>query len=162
MRSRVAALEAQRREFAMRTDELRRLLDAERGRTAQAQPQTPPVTPPASIASLILLPGLSRAETRQRHLELSSSTQLAHVEIELEPRDDYPQFRVEIRNRSGEEVLSQSRLQRRRIEGRYVVSIDVPATALAAGSYELVLKGVSNGKTPEDVGYYYFTVVRKG
>ncbi len=155
LRSRVSGLEAQRTDSGARAEALRRQLDEERGRDIHPVPSSAPV------ASLVLLPGLSRAETRLQELELNSSMQVARIEIEVEARDDFPRFRAELRKRTGEEVLTRSQLHRRVEGGRYVVSFDVPAEALAAGTYELTLKGVANDHTAEDVGYYYFAVVRK-
>ena len=39
--------------------------------------------------------------------------------------------------------------------------LDLPASILETGEYELVLQGVIDKKNVEDVGYYYFDVVRK-
>src|SRR5262249_52794896 len=88
LRSRLATLETEGRESARRGEQLRRELEVERSRSAEVQPQTFQATT-APVASLVLLPGLTRAEGAQRRLELDSSTQLARIEIELEARDDY-------------------------------------------------------------------------
>ena len=36
--------------------------------------------------------------------------------------------------------------------------MDVPASVLGTGEYELALKGLSDGQGAEDIGYYYFSV----
>jgi hypothetical protein len=156
MRSRITGLET-------RTDELRHQLDQEQARsgnlTAQIQQQGTASRGPAPLAaSLVLLPGLSRAETRREQLVLNPGTEIAHIEVQLEARDDYPRFRAELRTLSGTEVLSLGSLSRRRVTAGYAVSFDVPATALSADQYELALKGVLNDQTVQDVGYYYFSV----
>jgi hypothetical protein len=38
--------------------------------------------------------------------------------------------------------------------------MDVPASALPPGEYELALKGLTGGAA-QDIGYYYFGVERK-
>src|SRR4030095_12309059 len=108
------------------------------------------------IASLILIAGPTRAESRTEQLLLSRETQIAHIEIQLEPRDDYPSFRAEVSTRGGKEVLSFGGLLRRKTGDAQSVSMDLPASALPTGEYEIALKGLRDGDAPQDVGYYYF------
>jgi hypothetical protein len=160
IRSRVAALETERRNLETRQEQLRRQLTEEQDRTGKlaADLQKPPSVSAPLVASLVLLPGLSRAETGLAQLALNPSAQLAHIEIVLEPRDDYPRYSSEIRTRSGEEVLIRGNLRRRRSAAGDVVSFDVPTNALDAGEYELTLKGVAGDGRAQDLGYYYFRV----
>jgi hypothetical protein len=163
-RSRVTALEAERRDSEVREQSLRQRLSEEQSRAAAlaAQNQQPSEAARAPlVASLVLVPGLSRAQTRVEQLVLSPSVQIARIEIQLDARDDYPRFRAELRTRGGEEVLSRSNLVRRNAGSGFAVSVDVPASALAAGDYELALKGITADRTSEDVGYYYFGVQRR-
>jgi len=162
MRSRVAALETERRDLETREEALRRQLGEQQDRAgslAEELQKRPSVTAPA-VASLVLLPGLARSETGRTRLVLNSSAQLAHIEIVLEARDDYPRYTSELRTRSGEEVLIRGNLPRRRTAAGYVVSFDVPTSALGAAEYELALKGVASDGRAQDVGYYYFSVQR--
>jgi hypothetical protein len=166
MRSRIAGLETQGRELQTRSDELRRQLGQEQARSGSLaaqiqQPGTAARGPAPLAASLVLLPGLSRAETRREQLVLNPSAEIAHIEVQLEARDDYPRFRAELRTLSGAEVLSLGSLSRRRAAAGYAVSFDVPASALSADQYELALKGVFNDQTVQDVGYYYFSVQKR-
>ena len=160
IRSRVAALETERRNLETREEQLRRQLGEEQDRAGKlaAELQKPPSVSAPVVASLVLLPGLSRAETGRAQLALNPSAQLAHIEIVLEPRDDYPRYSSEIRTRSGEEVLIRGNLRRRRSAAGDVVSFDVPTNALDAGEYELTLKGVAGDGRAQDLGYYYFRV----
>jgi hypothetical protein len=41
------------------------------------------------------------------------------------------------------------------------VILDLPASALDTGEYELALKGITDQGKVEDVGYYYFNVIKK-
>jgi hypothetical protein len=168
MRSRVATLEAERTSSQVRERTLRRRLKEEESRTAALTAQGRPLAeaPPEAaraplVASLILVPGLSRAETRVERLVLSPSVQIARIEIQLDSRDDYPRFRAELRTRRGEEVLSRSNLVRRKSGPDFAISIDVPASALAAGDYELALKGIAADRSSQDVAYYYFGVQKR-
>jgi hypothetical protein len=161
MRSRMAALENQRRDLQSRERGLQRQLAAEQAR--DANPATPTPKQQTSegargplLAAMVFVPGLSRAGAPVQKLALDPSVQIARIEIQLEPRDDFPRFRAELRRRN-EEVLSQGNLTRRSTNSGYSVFVDVPASTLSTGQYELALKGVAGGQTT-DVGFYYFTV----
>ena len=156
----------QNSEFRARTAALERQLSREQGRArtlaAELQKQREPAAaapaPTPVIAALVLLPGLSRAENRRAELVLNPGAQLAHIEIRLEVRDDFPRFRAELRSRAGEEILALGNLPVRRASAGNSVGFDVPAAALPAGDYELALKGIAPGRPAEDIGYYYFNV----
>jgi len=163
MRSHVAALEAQGREMRLHEQAVRQQLSEAQARAASlaAQSQKPSADSgrPQFLASLVFLPGLSRAGTSVQQLVLNSTVQLAHIEIQLELRDEYSRYRVELHTSGGDDVLARSNLTRRRTNSGYAVSFDVPSSALPAGNYELALKGVGDQST--DIGYYYFRVVKQ-
>jgi len=156
-RARVAALENNRRSLELQRQELRRQLDEQ----PKAGPQQSPAPASAPIvASLVLFAGVTRGQPTQAQLLLEPQVQLAHIQIELEPRDDYSRFRAELRTRAGDEVLTQSNLHRRRSAKGYVVAFEVPASALIAGEYELALMGIRKGEAAEELSYSYFSVKR--
>jgi len=157
MRSRLASLEAQRRALEIREQGLRNEL------AVRSQRQQSPALGSASpaIASLVFVPGLTRAGAQVEQLRLNPAVQIAHVEIQLEPRDDYPRFRAELHTRGGNEILTQDSLLKRRTNTGYSVTFDVPASALPDGQCELALKGILDNHTVQDIGYYYFSVRRK-
>jgi anti-sigma factor RsiW len=162
-RSRVASLEVERRGFEAREQSLRQQLSEEQTRSAAlaAQKPSPSEADRAPlIASLVLLPGLSRSQARVEQLVLSPGAQIARIEIQIEPRDDFPRFRAELRTKSGDEVLSQGNLAKRKSGSGFAVSIDVPASVLVVGEYEMALKGIAADRTTQDVGFYYFAVQR--
>lgn len=163
MRSRMAALEAQGREMRLQEQSVRQQLSEEQARAANLAAQSPKPSAdsgrPRILASLVFLPGLSRARTSVQQLILNSTALLAHIEIQLEPRDEYPRYRVELHTGRGDDVLARSNLTRHRTSSGYAVSFDVPSNALASGAYELALKGVDGHST--DIGYYYFRVVKQ-
>jgi hypothetical protein len=165
MRSRLSTMEAVRRDLEGRSQTLRQELNQAQARAnALALNQnTAPSTVSRSplIASLILIAGPTRSESRSEQLQLSRQTPIAHIEIQLELRDDYPSFRAEVRTRGGKEILSFGGLLRRNAGDAQSVSMDVPASALPTGDYEIALKGLRAGDTPQDVGYYYFRVQKQ-
>jgi len=109
------------------------------------------------IASLVLLPGLSRSETRIPQLSLDPAAQIVRIEVRLEARDDYARFRAELRTRRGDEVLTFANLPRRETADGYAVLVEAPVSVLPPGQYELELKGFK-GNSAEDVGFYYFNI----
>ena len=157
MRSRMAALEAQRHDLELREHALQRKLAVQ---SREVQSPAPAPTPARVVASLVLLPGLTRGEHTLKRLDLTPSTQIAHVEIQLEAADDYRRFRAQLRKRSGQEILTLGSLSRHQTGAGYLVSFDVPASALVEGEYELELKAILNDQSVQDVGYYYFSVYR--
>jgi len=157
LRARTQVLEAERRSLDTQQQQLRRELEQQR---AQAKAQRPLVSP-TSLALLVLSPGISRGRNRSEQLTLTSGTQIARIDIQLEPRDEYPKFRAELRTRRGEEILTRSNLSRKPAGAGFVVSIDLPASALLETDYELTLKGIPASGAPQDIGFYYFTVRRQ-
>ncbi len=161
MRSRLSTLEAQRRESENREKALRQQLAEEQARAVQQPKQSPAersgTTP--LLASLVFVPGLARAERDVQELALNPSGQLARLEVQLESRDEFPRYRAELRTAAGDEVLIRGNLARYRSAAGFSVSLDVPATALAPGEYELALKGINGGQA-SDIGFYYFRVKR--
>jgi len=165
MRSRLAALEAQSRGFVLREEALRGQLRQEESRNQslsqqlQNQPTHSGMSSPA-MASLLFVSGVSRDRASNPRLLLNSSSQLVHIDIQLEPSDNYSRFRVELHGRNGETILMRSNLTRLKNGAAYLVSFDLPATALKAGDHELALQGIDRD-SPQPVGYYYFSVQRR-
>lgn len=160
MRTRVAELEVRGSELQQKTRVLDSQLAEEKARSSSLAAQAKQASPQALIASLVLLPGSSRGSSSAGRLSLSSDAQLARIEIQLEAADEFPRFRAELRTVGGAEVLTQGNLRGRRNGSGLSVSLDVPASALPVGQYELALKGVPAENSVRDIGYYYFQVQR--
>jgi len=166
MRSHLLSMEAARRDLEGRAQTLRQELSQAQtraeGRAAVTQNNAPSTASRSPlIASLILIAGPSRAESRTEQMVLGRGAQIAHIEIQVEPRDDYPRFRAEVHTRGGKEVLSFGGLVRRSTGDAQSVAMDLPASALSTGEYEIALKGLRDGETPQDLGYYYFRVQKQ-
>ena len=165
MGSRIGVLEAERHDGAERERGLHRQIGDEQRHAAdlaaQLEQQHSQTAAAHGIASLILLPGLSRAQSRVPQLSLDASAQIAHIQIQLDPRDDFPRFRAELRTRRGQDVLTFSRLARHQSAAGYALSFDVPASVLREGDYELALKGIATGGSAQDLAYYYFSVAKR-
>jgi hypothetical protein len=152
MRSRVAGLtqalsQAQNRASA---------LDAQiKERRAPESPRAP------FVPSLVLASGLSRAETNVPQIALGSEAQIMRIEVQLEPRDNFPRFRADLHTRSGRDILVLNNLAPRRTAAGSTLPMDVPGSSLETGDYELALQGLPNGQSAQDIGYYYFHVQKR-
>ena len=160
LRSRIGALEAERGSLQQREQALQKAVDAEHSRAEDlsAQLQRGAL---GNVASLALLPGMLRGEAAAPQLVIPHQAQIARLEIQLEPRDRYPQFRVELHTERGEEILTRNNLREQRLNNGRGVVLEIPSSALTDGNYELALKGAASGKQVDDLGYYRFSVNRK-
>jgi hypothetical protein len=160
------ALEQQLAEERARADETAARLERERGQELARQLEravgesTTRPAPPA-IASLALLPGVSRSGGARSKLVIPQATGQARLQIGIEPEDEYSRFSVELRAQAGQQVWAEDNLRPRAIRGGRVVVLNLPANILQNGKYELVLKGVTGERSFEEIGYYYFEVLKK-
>jgi hypothetical protein len=154
MRFEVASLQQRTGALAQQADSLRRQLDEERSRTAK-----PPVQ--ATVATLVLLPGVSRGETRPVPFAVDAGTTLARIEIQLEARDEYPRYRAELHTAGGSDVLSMNNLTARKSENGFTVTLEAAASTLQSGRYELALQGLATNEPARDIGFYYFIVQQR-
>jgi hypothetical protein len=119
----------------------------------------PPLQP--AVVSLALWPGISRSGSTRSKLVIPQVAQRVRVQIGVEPEDVYRSFRVELRAPGGQPVWTQENLSARRVRGGRAVMLNLPASILRAGEYELALKGMTSEGTTEDVGYYYVNVLKR-
>jgi len=113
------------------------------------------------IASLTLLPGLSRGGDDKPSLALPEDARLVRLQVGIDPEEQYKNFAVELWTLSGRLVWTRENLSARNRRGARAVGLTIPATALKAGDYELKLRGIAEGGSTEDVGFYYFNVSHK-
>ena len=116
--------------------------------------------PPPVIASLTLLPGISRGGGDRPSLVLAPDARLVRLQIGIDPEEQYKTFAVDLRSVGGQHVWTRGNLTARNGRRARSLGLTLPATALRPGEYELKLSGVTDTGATEDVGFYYF-VVRK-
>ena len=160
------ALEAERK----RNEELNARLDQEKQQREQTDeslrqltetPEAKNPAPPPVIASLTLLPGLSRGGGQKPTLDLSNDARLVRLQIGIDPEEQYKSFAVELLTLAGRQVWNRENLAARTRRGSRAVGLTLPATVLKSGEYELRLRGLTEGGGSEDVGFYYFNVRKK-
>ena len=160
------SLEAERK----RNEELNARLDQEKQQREQTDeslrqltetPEAKNPAPPPVIASLTLLPGLSRGGGQKPTLDLSNDVRLVRLQIGIDPEEQYKTFAVELRTSAGRQVWNRENLAARTRRGTRAVGLTLPATVLKPGDYELRLRGLTESGAAEDVGFYYFNVTKK-
>ena len=122
---------------------------------------TPAETPAPIVATLMLLPGMSRGGTSVPRVTLAKDASLLRLQIGIDPQESYQRYRVELRNDKGQQVLAQGNLAARAGHNGRNITLSVPVKVVNAGRYEVALKGVTQNGGSEDVGFYYFDVVKK-
>jgi hypothetical protein len=148
----LAQLNQEKQQRAQTDESLRRLTESI---------DRPTEAPRSIIASLILLPGISRGATTQPKLVLPPNATVARLQIGIEPEEDYKSFGVELRTAGGRPVWMRDSLTARSSRGGRSIRLTLPARALLPGEYELRLKGIPDNGPPEDVGFYYFEVMKR-
>jgi len=156
------ALDAERK----RNEELNARLNEEKQQREQTDeslrqltetPEAKNPAPPPVIASLTLLPGLSRGGGEKPNLDLANDARVVRLNIGIDPEEQYKTFAVELRTLAGRHVWNRENLAARTRRGTRAVGLTLPATVLKPGEYELRLRGLTEGGGA-DVGFYYFTV----
>ncbi|HMG35879.1 MAG TPA: hypothetical protein VKM94_18230 [Blastocatellia bacterium] len=125
----------------------------------QAEQNPSPVERPG-IVSMVLLPGISRGGSAHPKLKLPESARRVRLQIGIDPADDYPQYRVDLRGPSGNSVWTQDSLSPVRGRSGRTLVLNLPAAILKAGQHELALKGISSSGKTDDVAYHYFDVIK--
>jgi hypothetical protein len=115
----------------------------------------------SAIVSMALSPGLSRSGGARPELALRQATKRVQLQIGIEPEDEYSRFSVELRAQMGQQVWAKDNLRARAIRGGRAIVLNLPANILRSGQYELALKGATREGAVEEIGYYYFDVLKK-
>lgn len=164
--SRQSQIEAERR----RNEELNARLNQEKQQREQtdeslrqlsetADPTNPPPRP--VIASLTLLPGISRGGGDKPSLTIAGDARLVRLNIGIDPEEQYKNFAAELRTTAGRQVWNRENLAARNRGGARAIGLTLPASVLKSGEYELKLSGLKEGGAAEDIGFYYFDVKRR-
>src|SRR5215217_811963 len=135
LRRQVTQLQAERK----RNAELNARLDQEKQQREQTDeslrqltetPEAKNPAPPPMIASLTLLPGLSRGGGQKPTLDLSNDARLVRLQIGIDPEEQYKSYAVELRTLAGRQVWNRENLAARARRGTRAVGLTLPATVL--------------------------------
>ena len=147
-------LQQQIAEEQARREDLSAQLERELEKSA-TQPSQP------AVVSLALWPGISRSGGARPKLVLPQAARRVRIQIGVEPEDEYQSFSAELRAPGGQPVWAQGGLSARPVRAGRAVTLNLPASILKAGEYELALKGVTGQGKTEEIGYHYFDVLKK-
>ena len=148
-----AQLNQEKQQRAQSDESLRQLSETLNQQTTEA--------PRSIIASLTLLPGLARGANTQPKLVLPANATVAQLQIGIEPEETYKTYAVDLRTVAGRPIWTRDSLPARGTGGGRSIRLTVPASALTPGTYELRLKGKTDANVVEDVGFYYFEVLKR-
>lgn len=123
-----------------------------------------PVPAPApmkrSKTSTVLLVASIRGTGTVNRLEIGSDTEWAELRIPLED-DAFRSYRALIRRLDGSLAWRAVSLKPARIGSKKVFTARVPAKALSASEYTVMIEGAAGGGRYEDVAEFYLEVARK-
>ena len=118
-------------------------------------PSIKPNAPARTFAALIFPIGMTRDDRgKLLQLNLPANVRNARLIFNLEKGDEYKDYQIQIRNRSGANAFESTA----RRSGQTVI-VSIPAARLAAGKYETVLRGASKDQS-QTIGYYDFEIVK--
>jgi hypothetical protein len=164
LQERLAAQQGENRQSASRLENERRQFEAERSRDAQTrqaprrlQAQSPqhPIRE-GDFVELALASGIERNSGDPRRLSIPMSVRNVKLQLELDPSVNHRSYRVELNTSGGAQVWAQGDLTAQQTDWGRFVTLMIPARALQAGEYELILRGSMDEGKSEVAGYYYF------
>ncbi|MBX7221607.1 MAG: hypothetical protein K1Y36_16775 [Blastocatellia bacterium] len=123
-----------------------------------AVPPTP--TPPVTLLSFLIAPGLVRDSASSNPLVLPPKVGSVQLLLLLTQEDTYPSYQVVIKNNQQKAVWKAGGLHSRKVKNGRAVAVVVPTPRLAAGSYSLTLAGATANGTAEELEDYVLEVQR--
>lgn len=111
-----------------------------------------------TVMAFILSPG-ARGSDAIKSLTVSPGIQTVRMRLALNPGDEYPVYQVRLQTAAGHLIRTWNGLKASAAQGKQVVFINVPVKLLDASRYEVTLTGNGKGRS-EDLGYYYFSILK--
>ena len=116
--------------------------------------------PPASnLFAVTLTPGAVRDAGEMKRVLIPDRTDVVQLRLEL-AADEYPSYRAMLQTDDGREVFTGDRLKAEIAGSVKVVALSFPAKLLARSDYQVKLSGTSASGNQEEIGRYYFRVVK--
>ena len=145
--------------------ELRQAREAQNGETppldvSQEKRPTPTPAPRGGSQTFVaftLTPGLVRESGGGwKKFSLQSGVREARISLDL-PEGGYKSYRVAVQTVDGREVLQRQGL--RDVGGKFV-QLNIPTKLLSPDDYQILLSGATPSGESEEIGRYYFRVLR--
>ena len=149
-----------REELAKTEKELEKQKEQERQRIAEQQRASKQTSSLPSVASFILTPQM-RGIGGPATLSISNKTDYVAMQLELES-DDYPVYRVALRNQANDQIIWRSgKLKARARDESKALFISLRADLLQGQVYFLQVSGISSNGAIEIISDYPFKVVKQ-
>ncbi|MEW5975592.1 MAG: hypothetical protein AB1898_07280 [Acidobacteriota bacterium] len=113
------------------------------------------------MASFVLSPGLVRGTDEPTRIVVPRSVAKLQFQLDLETDLDYRSYRAELRTAGGNLIWSQDMLRARPVDWGRAISLVLPGELVSSGEHELTLRGLVEKGRLEDVGYYYFSILKR-
>jgi len=131
------------------------LLRPERAPELPLPSAAPP--PPSAVLSL----GTSRSGGTPSEIALTPDAPALQLRVRLDPADRYDRYSMELRSAAGEVAWHVDDLRASADAGELDLLASVPSRALPGGGYELGVRGVNEGGSPEDLGFVTVRITRR-
>lgn len=115
--------------------------------------------PQIELSTVVTLLPSVRGAGEQNILEITPGSTTVPAKILL-AANTYKRYRTILRTQGGKVVWSRSGLKARQVNGKGVLVLQMPVSALSQKYYLLDLQGADEGGRSERVNYYPFTVIR--
>jgi hypothetical protein len=141
-------------------DKLARELESERQRREALEAQLQSAESP-SLLSFILTPGIGRGPGESTRLVIARGAKQVRLQLYLEGATGYESFNSQLRAAGDRIVLTKDSLTARQTRLGKAIDLIVPASLLASGEYEVIISGRTSAGGIEEIGSYYFNVIRQ-
>jgi hypothetical protein len=137
------------------TDDLRKQVHAlEETVVRRKSGQAPP-----TLIAVNLIPNLTRTASNVPAVAITSSTRFVQFSLLLLD-DNYPSYRVLLRDADGKELWNEDGLSSIVTSDGKAIVVLVPVSLLRPADYTLSLSGISTPQAPENIGTFLFRIVR--
>lgn len=119
-------------------------------------PTPTPRAEQSAVFAFTLTPGLIRESGEWKKFSLQPGVREVRIRLDL-PEGGYRSYWVAVKTVDGREVLEKQGL--RDVGGKFV-QINIPARLLSVDDYEVLLSGTPPSGEAEEIGRYYFRVLR--
>jgi hypothetical protein len=146
-----------------RRKQLAQQLEREKEHRLELQKQL--AAPPSSqsaMVSFVLAADLVRRESGEaKRLIIPSGAASVQLQLILENAMEYKSYRVIFETAAGEEIWSKDIPLARKIDSGKAVFVRIPAQIFASDDYTIILLGIDASDTIEEVGEYFFPVLKR-
>lgn len=115
--------------------------------------------PPSNFFAVTLTPGVSRDAGEMKRVAIPASADGVRLRLEL-ASDDYPSYRAVLRTDEGREIFTADQLKTEATSAVKVVDFSFPSRLLTNSDYQVKLRGITASGDLEEIGSYYFRVVK--